>query len=261
MHLKTILYIIILFISFSSLSIDTEIGFSDIAGAQRRSSFDSDSDIDPSILDALYKDEEEAKILEKLDTREKADCEELFSSYCLSERGQVQSENLLGGAQEELFVYPEKIHSYFSKISNIRNLLVSLVDHENTNIKIAMYMFTDPALFWSLIRAKKRGVNVKLILDQSSIPYSRSSINNLLDYDIDVEIYDNSNGIMHHKFMILRALKKLCVGSFNFTNNANERNEENLLVIEDEEAIKDHESEFKRLKKNIIKMCTKRRLQ
>ena len=74
-----------------------------------------------------------------------------------------------------------------------------------------------------------RGLRVNVLLDKSNLTDKYSQISRLRKSGIDVSI-DRVPGIAHNKVMIID--KKIVVtGSFNFTNAADKRNAENVIII------------------------------
>jgi phosphatidylserine/phosphatidylglycerophosphate/cardiolipin synthase-like enzyme len=53
-------------------------------------------------------------------------------------------------------------------------------------------------------------------------------------------------GIMHHKFMLI-GNGVMTTGSYNWTNNAELFNQENLLILSDPEMIRSYHLEFEKL--------------
>jgi phosphatidylserine/phosphatidylglycerophosphate/cardiolipin synthase-like enzyme len=51
---------------------------------------------------------------------------------------------------------------------------------------------------------------------------------------------------MHHKVFVIDG-KTVVMGSFNFSESADEKNDENLLIIEDPELAKKYLAEFERV--------------
>jgi phosphatidylserine/phosphatidylglycerophosphate/cardiolipin synthase-like enzyme len=83
--------------------------------------------------------------------------------------------------------------------------------------------------------AKKRGIDVKVILDETQINSEYSVINELFEEKIPIWI-DFQPAIAHNKVMIIDN-KKVVSGSFNFTHSAEFRNTENLLIIENNDLL------------------------
>lgn len=74
-----------------------------------------------------------------------------------------------------------------------------------------------------------RGLRVNVLLDKSNLTDKYSQISRLRKSGIDVSI-DRVPGIAHNKIIIID--KKIVItGSFNFTNAADKRNAENVIII------------------------------
>jgi phosphatidylserine/phosphatidylglycerophosphate/cardiolipin synthase-like enzyme len=135
-----------------------------------------------------------------------------------------------------------KTEVYFSLSDNPQKEIIKNINQAQVFINIAMYTFTDKEIALPLIDAQERGVKVRVYLDRSQIG-STYSISRLLVQDgIKVRISTN-NYIMHNKFAIIDN-RLLLTGSYNWTASANNRNDENLLVIDDPEIIKIFQNQF-----------------
>ncbi|BET28503.1 hypothetical protein wCauATS_07050 [Wolbachia pipientis] len=80
-----------------------------------------------------------------------------------------------------------------------------------------------------MVQAKKRGVDVMVILDESQVSSKYSVINELFHKKIPIYI-DYKPAISHSKIMIIDE-QKIITGSFNFSDAAQKKNAENLLII------------------------------
>lgn len=103
------------------------------------------------------------------------------------------------------------------------------MDHAKKSLLVQAYQFTSKPIAESLIQVKKRGVEVKIILDKSQIHSKYSVINELFEQDIKIYI-DFKPAIAHNKVMIIDN-QKIITGSFNFSDAAQKKNAENLLII------------------------------
>jgi len=108
-----------------------------------------------------------------------------------------------------------------------------------------MYVFTDKEIALPLIDAQKRGVKVRVYLDRSQIESTYSVSRLLVQKGIKVRISTN-NYIMHNKFAIIDN-RLLLIGSYNWTFSANNRNDENLIVIDDPEVIARYQNQFEKI--------------
>ncbi len=108
-------------------------------------------------------------------------------------------------------------------------LITDTISKANKNIYLAAYYFTSQAIADSLIAANARGVEIKVVLDKSQASRRDSKYEQLLMAGIPTKI-DKQYQIMHNKFMIIDG-EIVETGSFNYTESAEKRNAENVLVI------------------------------
>ncbi|QKX01638.1 phospholipase D family protein [Wolbachia endosymbiont of Cruorifilaria tuberocauda] len=109
--------------------------------------------------------------------------------------------------------------------------VISEINKSKESISVQEYTFTLETVADALIKAKKRGVNVKVILDKSQLHLKYSVINKLFANEIPVWI-DNKPKIAHNKVIIIDN-EIVITGSFNLTSTAKKGNAENLLIIRD----------------------------
>jgi phosphatidylserine/phosphatidylglycerophosphate/cardiolipin synthase-like enzyme len=112
--------------------------------------------------------------------------------------------------------------------------IVKQIDGSKKSIKVMAYGFTSINLAEALVRAKKRGVDVALIQDEKSSQNNREAIQKLLDAGIDVRS-DGKHAIQHNKVMVIDQ-DVVITGSYNFTNSAETRNAENIMIVKSEYA-------------------------
>jgi len=147
------------------------------------------------------------------------------------------------------FISFAKVEVYFSLYDDPESIIIKNIDSANSFINIAMYTFTDREIAQAILRAKDRGVDIKIYLDRSQVnaKYSKSRyfINNGIE---DIRISSN-NYIMHNKFAVIDD-EIVITGSYNWTASAGERNNENLLVIDDKNIIKEYQNQFNNLWNN-----------
>lgn len=124
---------------------------------------------------------------------------------------------------------------FFSPKGGAAEEIIKQIDNAESHIDIAMYSFTYEPIAEAIIRAKNRGVKIRILMDkvQSQGKYSKYKF--FLDNEIAL-IQDRHAGIMHNKIAIIDG-RILFTGSFNWTKSAEERNEENLLEFINEEEI------------------------
>jgi len=135
-----------------------------------------------------------------------------------------------------------KTEVYFSLSDNPQKEIIKNINRAQASINIAMYIFTDREIALPLIKARERGVKVRLYLDQDQVDYQYSQSRFLVQKGIKARISTN-NYIMHNKFAIIDN-RLLLTGSYNWTFSANNRNDENLMIIDDPELIEIFQNQF-----------------
>lgn len=121
---------------------------------------------------------------------------------------------------------------YFSPTNRtITNNIIPLVKKARKYIYIPAFYITHPLLVDELINAKHNGVDVKIIVDETSVKGEYVDINKFLENNIQVKV-ENWAGKMHMKSIIIDD-NTLIIGSMNFTKQGENRNDENVVIIKD----------------------------
>ncbi len=126
---------------------------------------------------------------------------------------------------------PQGIQVYFSPGGGATAAVVEALAHATNSVLVQAYSFTSAPIAEALVEARRRGVQVQVILDESQRTERYSEADFLQHNDMRTLI-DAQHAIAHNKIMIIDGYLVL-TGSFNFTRAAEERNAENLLVIND----------------------------
>ena len=125
--------------------------------------------------------------------------------------------------------FSDKKQVYFSPHGGCTQAIVDALNGAKKSVLVQAYSFTSYPIADALIGAHRRGVKVKVILDKSQINVKGGKIDLLANDNIPVSI-DTTHAIPHSKVMIIDG-QTVITGSFNFTNAAEDRNAENLLII------------------------------
>lgn len=131
------------------------------------------------------------------------------------------------------------VTAYFSPEDHLEKRLIEMIEEENKNIYICVYSFTHRGIMNALIAAKKRGVDVEVVVDRFSIKVS-SSLYRLSNAGIPVYVWDPirprrqkaHRPRMHHRFCLF-GNRRVWTGSFNFTDEAARLHQENIVIIDD----------------------------
>ncbi len=139
----------------------------------------------------------------------------------------------------------EIISVCFSRVEICQDDIVTAIDRARTRVYIMVFIFTADAIADALIRARDRGVEVKVIVDDEQAWIRGSEFQRLKDAGINIRT-DNREGLMHHKVVIIDG-EIVITGSYNFSYSAEDRNDENVLIIRDKALATLYEGEFNRI--------------
>jgi phosphatidylserine/phosphatidylglycerophosphate/cardiolipin synthase-like enzyme len=120
---------------------------------------------------------------------------------------------------------------YFSPNGGCTDAIVSQINQAKTEILLQAYSFTSKPIARALIQAHKRGVRISAVLDKSNRRQQYSAATFLKNMGIPVFI-DDKHAIAHNKIMIIDN-RVVITGSFNFSMAAENKNAENLLILDD----------------------------
>ena len=140
------------------------------------------------------------------------------------------------------FCWAQGIQVYFSPNGGCEHAVISEIKKATQTIDIAMYYLSSRNIAQALVKAQENNVQVRIVLDQGQEIESASKSGYLIKHGFQIR-YHLGFGLMHNKFAIIDG-KSLITGSFNWTLTAEERNEENLLIITDEETIEKYKERF-----------------
>lgn len=131
---------------------------------------------------------------------------------------------------------------------NIQKKLIEEIQGATTSIRIAVTWFTNNEIFAQIIK-KLENDNLKI-----ELVVLNDQINNKIDGNDFQEFIDlggafyfsNIRELVHHKFCIIDNIKVLN-GSYNWTYCAENRNWENISILEDSNSVKSFNEEFERI--------------
>ena len=127
----------------------------------------------------------------------------------------------------------------FTPYENCTAEIVSIIEEAKKSIFVQAYSFTSKQIIKALVQAKKRGIDVQIIMDNSMLKEvggSQRTKKYLLKAGIPIWI-DYKLARAHNKVIIIDE-KIVETGSFNFTYAAQNTNAENLLIINNTELAK-----------------------
>lgn len=122
--------------------------------------------------------------------------------------------------------YTVKTEVYFE---NIEKTIVSQIAQAKESIHVQIFKFNSKPIARALIEAKKRGLDVVVMVDGVEAKDARNRAKMLTESGVPVFV-DREHATMHNKVMIVDR-DRVLTGSFNYTKRADRKNAENLLVL------------------------------
>ena len=121
----------------------------------------------------------------------------------------------------------------FSPEAGAETLVLKVIGSARQSIRLAGYSFTSPAVVRSLMDAKRRGVDVKVLLDDKGNrgQVSIAAMNLIVGAGIPLRVV-SAYAIHHDKYIVVDG-KHIETGSFNYSQAAAKSNSENVMVIWD----------------------------
>jgi phosphatidylserine/phosphatidylglycerophosphate/cardiolipin synthase-like enzyme len=107
--------------------------------------------------------------------------------------------------------------------------VIQALNSAQHQILVQAFSFTSAPIATAIVNARKRGVEVRVILDKSNARRGYSGATFLEHAGVPVLI-DAQHAIAHNKVMIIDG-QTVITGSFNFTRAAEQNNAENLVLI------------------------------
>lgn len=133
----------------------------------------------------------------------------------------------------------------FSPKGGCTEAVIAELRAAKTSVHMQAYSFTSKGIIAALIEAHRRGVKVTLVNDKKAADEAGSKVSQAAEAGLDVRV-DGAHAIAHNKIMLIDG-RTIITGSFNFTNQAENSNAENLLVLHDKsELYQAYEANFQR---------------
>ena len=141
------------------------------------------------------------------------------------------------------------VESYFSPSDNTTSHIINAVESADSDLEFAMLTFTKNELGTAVRDAHNEGVSVRGIID--NINDQGSEYDFLVNQGVNV-IDDNLTIQTHHKYAIIDATNPasdpiVVTGSHNWSASAEDRNDENTLIIHDADVANIFLQEFEAL--------------
>lgn len=138
-----------------------------------------------------------------------------------------------------------KIENYFSPSDGARAFLLGYLKNAKSSIKVMAFSFTDDATAQEMIALHQRGGDVRVVFEARSAEGTGSEFGILEQAGVGV-LRDANCYTFHNKVIVIDE-RVVVTGSYNFTNRAENVNDENMVIITDPALAKLYSDEFERL--------------
>jgi phosphatidylserine/phosphatidylglycerophosphate/cardiolipin synthase-like enzyme len=138
------------------------------------------------------------------------------------------------------------VEFYYSPDEAVAARIITLLQGAQQSIHFMAASFTSEEIGNVIIEAADNGILVSGVMDSGQVNSNEGTRYDFFKQSmLDVRL-DGIDGQMHHKVIIIDE-KIVITGSYNFTNSAEDHNDENVVIIFDEDAAAQYMLEFLRV--------------
>lgn len=165
--------------------------------------------------------------------------EKMFVDKNFGNRKQTRS------IQHELTIGGLRVENYFTPPDNATDAINNRLKQAQTSIHFMAFSFTEDTTGQAILDRAKAGVEVRGVFENVGSDTEYSEMGRLQRAKLDV-LKDGNPYLLHHKVFIIDG-RTVIVGSFNFSDNAQNQNDENLIIVDSPDLAKLFEAEFLRV--------------
>jgi len=127
----------------------------------------------------------------------------------------------------------------------IESAIIPVVNTATQSIRFLAFSFTDFPLAEAMIQRAQNGVNVAGVFEKVGSDADSAELNTLYCAQIPVR-RDGNSAFMHNKVIVVDS-RYVITGSLNFSTNAEESNDENVIIIDDPDIAQLYMQDFDRI--------------
>src|SRR5215212_10977190 len=127
----------------------------------------------------------------------------------------------------------------------LENAIVPIVKSATQSIRFLTFSFTDFPLADAMSERSKAGVDVAGVFEKVGSETDASELKTLMCRNVPVK-QDGNPGFLHHKVIVVDE-RIVITGSMNYSTNAEESNDENVIIIDNAEIARLYLQEFERV--------------
>ena len=146
----------------------------------------------------------------------------------------------------ELNINGTRIEVYFAPEDQVSAEIIRIIESAEQRIDFLAYSLTSDEIADAIIKQAEAGIQVSGVMEQEQVRSNRGGeYSRFIQEGLDIRL-DGNPANMHHKVIVIDG-KIVITGSYNFSYNAEERNDENVLVIYDPIIVGLYMEEFDRV--------------
>ena len=147
--------------------------------------------------------------------------------------------------QQSVTVNGTPVRVLFAAEDGVIGNIIPYVESAQSSIRFLAFSFTDYPLARAMIDRAAEGVNVAGVFEKTGSETEYAELRTLLCAGVPVR-QDGNPSFLHHKLIIVDE-RYVLTGSLNYSTNAEESNDENVIIVDNPEIAKLYMQEFERV--------------
>jgi phosphatidylserine/phosphatidylglycerophosphate/cardiolipin synthase-like enzyme len=150
-----------------------------------------------------------------------------------------------GVPHPQLTIGGARVENYFAPKDQVASRIIAQLRQATNSIRFMAFSFTHDGIAAALLERAQAGVSVVGVFERTGSQTRFSEFGKLKEAGL--EVYQDGNPyVMHHKVFIIDE-RTVILGSYNFSDNADRDNDENLLIVQNQEVARAFLAEFDRV--------------
>ncbi len=150
-----------------------------------------------------------------------------------------------GGTTPRLTLGGIVTENYFAPEDDVSKKIIARIAQAKQSIDFMAFSFTDDGIGSAVTGRAQAGAKVRGVFEKTGSETQFSEYGKMRKQGLDVW-QDGNPYLMHHKVFILDD-RTVVFGSYNFSQNADQENDENLLILDDPSLAQSFKAEFTRV--------------
>jgi phosphatidylserine/phosphatidylglycerophosphate/cardiolipin synthase-like enzyme len=155
------------------------------------------------------------------------------------------------GTRKPIIIHPAirldetPIDLHFSPTDGVAQYILTEIGRARRSIQFMAFSFTSDDIASAMVDRRSAGLSVQGVMERQNVEGTGAAFQQLDRGGVEV-LEDGNCYILHHKVIIIDE-QIVITGSYNFTNSAEQSNDENLVIIADKELAAQYIAEFERV--------------